>query len=927
MARCFNNKCFPWTMFQGLFGCLDKERKALLQLKHAFISGLNISKSLEWGDEEGGKVDDNDCCAWRVVKCNPSTGRVTHLLINQTRWWYYADPYDLSYFNLNASLFLPFEDLQYLDLSGSHIGGWIHNTGFEQLARLEKLEFLDLSYNNFNNTMLPSLGALTSLKTLSLRSNNFSGSFDIEELANLINLEVLDLSGNHLNDSFSLQGLCELKKLRELNIGYNNFGVTTSTLLPPCFNNLTFLRRIDLSSNQFKGNIPSFITTHTSLEHILLGDNKFSGSFSFSNFVNHSNLQVIDLGGNKLEVEAEHPHQVPTCFQLKELYLRNCTLLSGVVSRFLSSQYDLRVLDLSSTNLKGTFPTWILNNNTKLQQLNLGNNLLNGHFHLVSVYPKIAVVDISDNHIEGQLQANIGEVLPNLIFLNLAGNSIDGGIPSSIGNMSILWALDLSNNKLTGEIPKYLARGCTELSVLILSNNRLHGEIFPSYFNLTRLDNNLFKGTLRDGLSKCTELFNLDISNNQISGRIPSWITNFSSQLMTLFMQDNHFQGEIPTEIGQLKLLEFLDLSGNRLSGTLPSSLLMLQKLKYVKLQRNEFAGSLPVTLLNNSSSSLLALDMSYNNFSGSIPSMISELSELRVLSLKRNTLNGPIPYQLCQLKKIRLMVLSHNTFSGTIPQCFSNLNFGSKDDTENLFQDSVIPYSIGNMGYKSVTLEEVEFTTKRRADSYKGDILNYMSGLDLSCNRLTGKFPFEIGNLHGIRALNFSHNHLTGSIPKTFSKLRNIESLDLSCNRLNGTIPSELTELNSLAVFSVAHNNLSAKTPDFKKQFATFDSSSYEGNPLLCGPPLLKKCTKDEESSDDLVHAETQNESGIDVVFSTSFVVSYIMSLLGLMTILYVNPYWRRMWFISLKHAFIHPMALLPMFCTRGIDYIYLLP
>ena len=65
---------------------------------------------------------------------------------------------------------------------------------------------------------------------------------------------------------------------------------------------------------------------------------------------------------------------------------------------------------------------------------------------------------------------------------------------------------------------------------------------------------------------------------------------------------------------------------------------------------------------------------------------------------------------------------------------------------------------------------------------------------------------------------------------------------MDLSRNKLSGEIPQQLEQLGFLETFNVSHNNLVGRIPQ-GKQFSTFDASSFEGNPALCGDPLVKKC------------------------------------------------------------------------------------
>ncbi|XP_058071107.1 cuscuta receptor 1-like [Magnolia sinica] len=193
---------------------------------------------------------------------------------------------------------------------------------------------------------------------------------------------------------------------------------------------------------------------------------------------------------------------------------------------------------------------------------------------------------------------------------------------------------------------------------------------------------------------------------------------------------------------------------------------------------------------------------------------------------------------------------------------------------------------------------EEVEFITKKRSETYKGGILDLMSGVDLSWNQLAGEIPPEIGHLMATHALNLSHNQLSGPIPETFSNLKQIESLDLSRNRLSGEIPPQLTELNFLSVFNVSHNNLSGVLPDMMKgQFGTFGETSYEGNPLLFGPPL-KSCFSTSPLPPSIPTTSGDEDDGYDIIFYACFSVSCTMSFLLFIALLYINRYWRGLFF-----------------------------
>jgi Leucine-rich repeat (LRR) protein len=85
-------------------------------------------------------------------------------------------------------------------------------------------------------------------------------------------------------------------------------------------------------------------------------------------------------------------------------------------------------------------------------------------------------LDFSCNNFDGPIPEEVGE-LKLLYILNLSHNAFIGQIPQSLGKLSNLESLHLSSNELTDEIPFQLAEGLTFLLVLNLSFNQLVGKI------------------------------------------------------------------------------------------------------------------------------------------------------------------------------------------------------------------------------------------------------------------------------------------------------------------------------------------------------------------------------------------------------------------------------------------------------------------
>jgi hypothetical protein len=170
---------------------------------------------------------------------------------------------------------------------------------------------------------------------------------------------------------------------------------------------------------------------------------------------------------------------------------------------------------------------------------------------------------------------------------------------------------------------------------------------------------------------------------------------------------------------------------------------------------------------------------------------------------------------------------------------------------------------------------------------------------IDLSCNKLTGQIPEEIGSLLGLVNLNLSSNFLSGNIPYQIGNMKSLESLDLSNNQLSGEIPWHLSDLTSLSYLNLSYNNLSGRIPS-GHQLDTLNtddpSSMYIDNPGLCGHPLQVACPGDQPAQDDPIRWHEDDNGQMD--FHHGLIVGFLVCLWTIFCGILFKKTWRYAYF-----------------------------
>ncbi|XP_027181700.1 putative receptor-like protein kinase At3g47110 [Coffea eugenioides] len=557
---------------------------------------------------------------------------------------------------------------------------------------------------------------------------------------------------------------CGLLHQRVTVLNMSSFHLVGS--LSPSIGNLTFLRELNIPDNNFHGMIPEEVGRLFRLQYLRFANNSFEGELPL-NISGCSELSILDLRGNRLIGRIRD--DLSTLSKLYALSLSRNNF-SGSIPPSLGNISSLQILSISRNNLGGNIPAEI-GRLSNLHVLELSSNKLLG-----AVPPQLynistlQIFSITNNLLSGQFPATVGLTLPNLTLFLADLNQFFGSIPTTLANVSGLTKISIGDNSLTGPIPQNLG-SLKELQVLHFGHNPLGTDKANDISFISSLTN-------------CTNLQILSLSRIQIGGMLPTAIANLSTKLTSLWLNDNIISGSLPSGIGNLASLGYLDVRNNSLSGIIPDSVGKLVKMQELYLSENSFTGEIPSTIGDISELQILVLEQ--NMLTGNIPVSLSNCSNLQGFTVSQNRLSGALPKELLALSSLSLgLLLAQNQFTGSLP-------------------------------------------------SEVGNLKNLVS-LDISENKLSGEIPTSIDGCEMLEYLRLKGNFLEGSVPSTLGELKSIQVIDLSQNNLSEQIPASLAKLKFISTLNLSYNMLEGEVP-MDGIFANSSAFSALGNGKLCG-------------------------------------------------------------------------------------------
>ena len=407
-------------------------------------------------------------CAWEGVFCasNDATAGVLGLVLNDN--------------GLTGSLpqtLARLRRLQHLDVRHNALSGEIGGA----FGSLRGLTSFLVRGNALRGELPPELGAATRMERFDASDNKLVGVVPDAAFGRFLRLKLFNVSQNGLEGALPAS-VCALPELEAFSASRNRFdaglGRAAAALAGPAFGLGRKIRLFDVSHNAF-AEPPPLLPRHAAA------------------------LAVWDMSGNPITGAFGEDFALPPTLKV---FAARCSektpsINGSLPESFFPADARLRRLDVSGCGLGGALPDSLMTLAHALE-VNVSGNAFTGRI------PSDGVVDL--------------RAMRSLREFDASRNALSGPFPTELTSLATLRVLDLSRNELTGPLPA------------------------------------------GDRLANLASLAKLDVSRNQMSGPVPPALASLR-RLRFLDLSANRFEGAIPPGLLTGRSLEHLDVSGNDL--------------------------------------------------------------------------------------------------------------------------------------------------------------------------------------------------------------------------------------------------------------------------------------------------------------------------------------------------------------------------
>eukprot|EP00984_Skeletonema_dohrnii_P033039 scaffold28411_cov83-Skeletonema_dohrnii-CCMP3373.AAC.1 len=472
----FTNPCEPFEIYWSNRFILERE-----SLKAIY----NATNGHNWTNNDGWRNETEDHCQWYGISCD-SDRLVTDIDLRDNNlagqfpvYTRYEDSILVNEWQQSKYGLANLYTLKTLDLAENKLTGTIE---YRPLYNLRDLSYFDLSGNQLSGVLDTQVSP--SVNYADFSNNGFTSMrrFVQYKVSSLQSLRFCDVSNNAIQEDAA-------DILENIPPNIEQFLASNNQMygrLPASLDNLPKLRQLNMASNALSGDLPGFIESFITLQELDVSNQQNDVSFTGpipDNVWRFLSLKVLNLADNRLTGTV--PSLVGNLAVMEVFDLSNNLLDSSLPSELGMIGGSLKRLDFSSNAFTGTIPFQVgqlqgasvflkdnlFQNTSTTAPLNLCLEREVNEFDLAddaTLCPpeRNALSDIYDSAkgaewTNGSLWLDdyasycdwkgvTCDDMNHVVKLNLTNNGLSGRLSESIGNLTFVKELDLSDNDIRG---------------------------------------------------------------------------------------------------------------------------------------------------------------------------------------------------------------------------------------------------------------------------------------------------------------------------------------------------------------------------------------------------------------------------------------------------------------------------------------------